>query len=395
MSERASQGALSAAGVQALVRIAVICAIVVSDHADKPIELREDAFEALIAVAVVWAIFGAVVALVERDRPPSVWAGAIDLALLGGLAWATGGPFSEVKLAFFVVPVLAAITQSPARTAAWAGAAIAVFAAAASAENVGTLRGAEAATITACIYLALTGIAAVLVASLLRSRQLQAAAKTEESRALSGQLIEARETERRDLATRLHDGPMQILASAEIELAAARRGDPQAFALLGERISRAQRSLRQTTFDLSPYALQEIGLCEAINQVLEAECATVGLEGRSDCESLEVSAADGELFATARELIRNAARHSHGSYVDVWVGARNGAVAIRVSDDGVGFDEDRKFQAVKRGHIGLITSRERLAKIGCELVIASGPSRTVATVRPTEQLTGAVGSDSV
>ena len=51
----------------------------------------------------------------------------VDLAAIVALTYASGGPFSETAMAFFVLPVLAAARLRPRVTAAWSLGAIVAF----------------------------------------------------------------------------------------------------------------------------------------------------------------------------------------------------------------------------------------------------------------------------
>jgi signal transduction histidine kinase/streptogramin lyase len=95
---------------------------------------------------------------------------------------------------------------------------------------------------------------------------------------------------------------------------------------------------------------------------------TFAVEGRS--RPLHPIVRD-EIYAIVCEAMRNAFMHSQASRLDVTVKYARG-VCVRVSDNGRGMDPD--VTATGRvGHFGLQGMRERAARIGASLTIASTP----------------------
>jgi signal transduction histidine kinase len=70
--------------------------------------------------------------------------------------------------------------------------------------------------------------------------------------------------------------------------------------------------------------------------------------------------------------MRNAARHSGASRVNLAVTTTNGHVQLAVSDDGVGFDPARG--RIRRG-LGQASMRERAALLGGMVEVKSSPGR--------------------
>jgi signal transduction histidine kinase len=79
-----------------------------------------------------------------------------------------------------------------------------------------------------------------------------------------------------------------------------------------------------------------------------------------------------ELYRIGYEAIRNACTHSRGSRLEV--GLKYGHdLAVHVKDNGIGIDPTILDQG-KEGHFGLPGMRERVARIGGKLTIASSAS---------------------
>ena len=78
------------------------------------------------------------------------------------------------------------------------------------------------------------------------------------------------------------------------------------------------------------------------------------------------------LYRVAQEAIRNAARHSGAGRVRVELVARSGAIWLRVSDEGRGFDR----AATEGGSgLGLVSMTERVRSVGGELSVRSDVGR--------------------
>jgi NarL family two-component system sensor histidine kinase YdfH len=72
---------------------------------------------------------------------------------------------------------------------------------------------------------------------------------------------------------------------------------------------------------------------------------------------------------TVSEGLTNIARHAQARHASVAIRIDGGALAVEISDDGIGFDPDDEREA---GHYGLIGLRERVRQAGASLDIRSG-----------------------
>jgi signal transduction histidine kinase len=207
----------------------------------------------------------------------------------------------------------------------------------------------------------------------------------DEARDLNGRLITAHEDERARLARALHDDVTQRLALLAIGAGQKEKG-------LGDTIAgQAMRSIRHDLVQLSedvhalsyalhPAILEDLGLIEA----LKAECARFGaVEGipTSFRASSDVDEPTPELslcfYRVAQEALRNVARHSGASSVEIELRAVGVCLELAVRDDGVGFDPTRKQS---RPSLGLAGMRQRLALVDGELTIDSAPGGGTAIV---------------
>jgi len=201
----------------------------------------------------------------------------------------------------------------------------------------------------------------------------------DEARDLNGRLITAHEDERARLARALHDDVTQRLALLAIDAGRKEKGlgDPiagQAMRSIRHDLVQLSEDVHALSYALHPAILEDLGLIEA----LKAECARFGaVEGiptsfrATEGVDQPIWALSLCLYRVAQEALRNVARHSSATSIEVELRAVGGGFELVVRDNGVGFDPIRK-QA--RPSLGLAGMRQRLFIVDGELLIESAPS---------------------
>ena len=201
-------------------------------------------------------------------------------------------------------------------------------------------------------------------------------------RALAHRLEREREEERAALAARLYGPLRQDLTTlkGEIDALGARAAAPgavadTAFTALGELAGRSLEELRHIGFELHPPGVAELGLAEALQRHADDCAGASGLRIElTDGEGLPELGARGSLalYRTFQEALSNVVRHARAKRVEAHVWVQEGAVHLRVSDDGVGIgDRDRG----KAGCFGLLAASERLTQLGGALRVFGVPGR--------------------
>jgi two-component system sensor histidine kinase UhpB len=79
-------------------------------------------------------------------------------------------------------------------------------------------------------------------------------------------------------------------------------------------------------------------------------------------------------YRIVQEALTNIARHSHASSCRVYLQRLTRTLLVTVEDDGMGFELSRPGAAATPG-LGLISIRERVARVGGTLRIESAPGR--------------------
>jgi len=208
-----------------------------------------------------------------------------------------------------------------------------------------------------------------------RARQLEV---------LSRKLIEAQEAERRAVARELHDDFGQVLTALRLDLQRREHDESEAIALVDGAIAR----MRDLAQDLRPPLLDEVGLAASLSWYVEREATRAGLAFRLNLPPLEPRppiACEVTCFRVAQEALTNIVRHARARSVEVDVTQSAEALALRVHDDGQGFDVSAaRRRATQGASQGLLNMQERVALAGGVLEIdsASGAGTTVTARIP-------------
>jgi two-component system, NarL family, sensor kinase len=195
--------------------------------------------------------------------------------------------------------------------------------------------------------------------------------------------LAASDTERRRIASDLHDGVVQDLAGTSYALAAAAdRIDGQAPTVSealrdgARQTRRSIRQLRSLLVDIYPPDLHRAGLAAALSDLV-APLESRGFQARVDLPPglrLEPDA-EALMFRTAQEALRNVMAHSDAHRVDVSVILENSHAGLTIADDGRGFTPDVAQAARDDGHLGLRVLADMAHDAGGRLDIDSQPGR--------------------
>ncbi len=218
---------------------------------------------------------------------------------------------------------------------------------------------------------------------------------------VGARIIKATEEERYRISREIHDGPAQDLANSLFTTTIVERLMDQDMAeakktleeLRGE-IRKCLTSVRQIIFDMRPMALDDLGLPQAVEQLIALFGergklhGTFSLEGDYYALPKHVEIA---VFRIVQEALNNVAQHARTDKVRVRMHYTSQALTLLIADEGVGFatnqideseDEtesdslDMEAQRKRRGrHFGMIGMEERAKLIGAEIQILSEPGK--------------------
>jgi PAS domain S-box-containing protein len=208
----------------------------------------------------------------------------------------------------------------------------------------------------------------------------------EDRRQLLLRLEDAREEERRRIASDIHDDPIQVMSAADIRAQALAHQiqDPelrQEAEELRDVIRSSVERLRHLLFELRPPTLASEGLVPALRACVGEADPVPEIEDALPFEP--PSELRAILFRIAQEAIANARKHASATRIHVSIAVFDGGVRLVITDDGLGFDVG-VIESPEPGHIGLPTMIERaqLAGGGCEVQSEPGRGTTVSAWLP-------------
>jgi signal transduction histidine kinase len=197
------------------------------------------------------------------------------------------------------------------------------------------------------------------------------------------QRLAATEAERQRWARELHDDTLQSLSAIRIGMAGAGRASSaepmrEAIGHAIEQLDDSITSLRRLITDLRPAALDELGVQAALEGLVE-RAARSGMqidlsvelayeEGREP--ERHVAELETALYRIVQEGLTNAIKHGGARHAVVEIREDPATVALRIRDDGCGFDPEADTEG-----FGLLGIRERVELLSGELSVESAEQR--------------------
>jgi PAS domain S-box-containing protein len=207
---------------------------------------------------------------------------------------------------------------------------------------------------------------------------------------LTANLMSVQEAGSKELARELHDDFSQQLAALAMEVSTLQASGEVAVPLterlseLGEKIGHLADEMHQTSRQLHPTILNELGLEAALREECGRFSAQCKIPIQFICEELPASTPEDVslcLYRIAQETLRNIRKHAGATEGRVRLFGGEGGVSLLVEDTGDGFDI---AEARKSGGLGLISMEERVRLVNGKFKILSqtGVGTTVGVFVP-------------
>ena len=207
----------------------------------------------------------------------------------------------------------------------------------------------------------------------------------EQLRLLSRQLLLAQEEERKKISRELHDVIAQTLAGINVRLATLAKGSTVNNKDLQRDINRTQQLVQESVDivhrfarELRPTVLDDVGLIPALHTFMKSFREDTGIRvSLSAFAAVEKIHGDKRtvLYRIAQEALNNVARHAGASQAEVKIQKLDGAIHMKIKDNGKGIQEERVLRAKKNKRLGLLGMRERLQMVGGKFAIESAPGK--------------------
>lgn len=308
----------------------------------------------------------------------------VDVVAITVLASLSGGPFSQARLAYFLIPAAVAFRFHPGLTASAGAAVVVAYLSQGFAYPGGGPDNEARFILVQTGYLSWFSLASVLGAVLLGRRTQSVVTLAEQRGLLLADALEAEQRQRCRLSEGLHDSAIQNLLSARhaVQEAEIEYDDPTAakaaLARADKTLAATVDELRDAIFELHPYVLEQAGLAAALAAVARRAAKRGGFLLDLDFDDVERTQADSVLLSAAQELLANAATHADPDEVRLRLFHENGMALLHVSDDGCGFEPAILADRLATGHIGLASQRTRVQSLGGSFELCTSPGAGTA-----------------
>ena len=225
----------------------------------------------------------------------------------------------------------------------------------------------------------LLGLAVALVVVFrLRFLERRSDEAERQMRAVSQQLVNAQEEERKNLSRELHDHVAQVLTGLRMELGRLERMTAPFSAQVGPAVAECKRlvddmfrTVRNLALGLRPSMLDDFGLQAALEWLVRDLTGRypikVDLQMAGDFDTLPDKHRTC-VYRVVQEALTNCVRHAHPDTIRISVAAREGQLHVEVTDDGVGLDPARR-----RHGLGLRGIEERVKELEGTVTISRQP----------------------
>lgn len=193
------------------------------------------------------------------------------------------------------------------------------------------------------------------------------------------QILQMQELERASLAERIHDGPMQLLASALMRLQMA-TSDTETAEDFRRRVNHVITELKSVVFSLRPPLLDDLGIVPTVRRHVENWMRRVGIEAKVNLIGLEATispTAKVTIFRCVEEALQNIVGHAGATQISVNLVYGESSLQVQIIDDGVGIPSVDFISWLEQGRTGLALCDQRMKLLGGKFeVVPNTPKGT-------------------
>ncbi|MBJ9990958.1 sensor histidine kinase [Paenibacillus sp. S28] len=206
----------------------------------------------------------------------------------------------------------------------------------------------------------------------------------EELQETLAKVMTIQEEERRKFSRELHDGIGQSLFSLLIQLdRAIASPEPEKEDLRGirEHVAGVIEEVRGLAWELRPSVLDDLGIVPAIRTYIENYASHYGIKVAFECnlrKRLDIQK-ETVIYRVIQEALTNIAKYADVSEAEVEIREQEEEVAVRISDQGAGFEPSLPTQGVGRFSMA---ERARIASGRLRIDSAPGSGTTVTLTLP-------------
>lgn len=206
-------------------------------------------------------------------------------------------------------------------------------------------------------------------------------------------LIEAQETDRKRIASELHDSlGHELLITKNKLLLTEKNPDDKKYIMneikdATEIISNAIQNVREISYNLHPYQIERLGFTKAIASIVERVTKNTKIKiysGLDDTDKFLNPETEINLYRIIQECMNNIVKHSGASEVLLNLNKGENNVSIVITDNGKGFDMEKVMKNTHERGFGLKGMKERVKLFGGSIDIksSSGEGTEIKIIAP-------------
>ncbi len=199
-------------------------------------------------------------------------------------------------------------------------------------------------------------------------------------------LISSEEERRKRIARDLHDETSQAITSMLVGLQAIAESQPMDPAALTEKLNALQNTAKTTLeeihrviYELRPSLIDDLGLIPAVKWYAESRLEKAGIRlyletsGQEERLGPEIEIT---IYRIMQEAVTNVIKYSGAEVCNIVLDFKDNAVAVRIEDDGRGFEPDDILSSGATGqHFGILGMKERVELLGGTMNVRSEPGK--------------------
>ncbi len=212
-------------------------------------------------------------------------------------------------------------------------------------------------TLVICITFVLVTVVAFFIMAVLRYRRKEA----HHNYTMLSSTIDALETERKRIASDIHDSVGPLLSNMKFQLDSLNIsiGDNHVVIEIKKQIDHTINSLRSISYNLIPAVLLKKGLLPALREYIQHEENDLfQIEFTCNTKLFLPEEKVVHIFRMMEEIIHNTKKHSRADGLKILIDETDDQYHIRTRDHGIGFDIDQVKMNSK--NIGLYTMQCRV-----------------------------------
>jgi signal transduction histidine kinase len=196
----------------------------------------------------------------------------------------------------------------------------------------------------------------------------------------------AQEEERRRISRDIHDNILQTLMLFCRKIDSIRYFTPSLPSTANSELLELRESLEKTSLDLRdvatnlrPNVLDDLGIVDAIRQLLAEFEKNTGIEVRLEEIGAERPCTlehQASMFRIVQEALRNVEKHSRANRIEASIKFSLCEIVFEMMDDGVGFEMPPSLSRfTSRGRFGLLGIHEQAELLGGNIKVESAPGK--------------------